>query len=94
MSAERDPETDQQLPEKNHCRVIQELVIAEEQARQRPGHEHVVAAMESSLAVGRKKYGTGLQPFNGRDPLLDLEEELRDALVYVRQCRYERDNPQ
>lgn len=79
MSTQRDPETDQQLPEQNAYPVIQKLIITE--------------AMESSLAIGVKKYGTGLQPFNGRDPLLDLEEELRDALVYARQLRYERDNP-
>lgn len=79
MSDERDPETDQQLPEQNSYPVIQQLIITE--------------AMESSLAIGVKKYGTGLQPFNGRDPLLDLEQELRDALVYARQLRYERDNP-
>jgi len=79
MSAERDPETDQQLPVPNAHPVIQKLIIEE--------------VMAESLAVGVKKYGTGLQPFNGRDPLLDLEQELRDALVYVRQTRYERDHP-
>lgn len=79
MSTVRDPETDQALPTQNAYPVIQKLIITE--------------AMQSSLDIGVKKYGTGLQPFNGRDPLLDLEQELRDALVYARQLRYERDNP-
>lgn len=79
MSTERDPETDQPLPTKNEHPVIQQLIITE--------------VMQGSLDLGRRKYGTGLQPFNGRDPLLDLEEELRDALVYARQVRWERDNP-
>ena len=34
---------------------------------------------------GRKKYGTRLQSFNGRNALVDLYQELLDATVYVRQ---------
>lgn len=33
---------------------------------------------------GLKKYGTHLQPHNGRDTLLDIYEELLDAVVYIR----------
>lgn len=36
-------------------------------------------------AVGRERYGTPLQPFNGRSALIDLYQELLDAVVYVRQ---------
>lgn len=80
MSDTRDPETDQPMPTvKSGLPVIQKLIIQE--------------AMEESLALGTRKYGSGLVPFNGRDPLLDLEQELRDALVYARQVRWERDNP-
>ena len=40
---------------------------------------------------GRTKYGTPLQPFNGRDALTDTYQELLDACVYMRQLLYERD---
>lgn len=34
---------------------------------------------------GRSKYGVPLQPFNGRDPLVDLYQEFLDAIVYTKQ---------
>lgn len=40
---------------------------------------------------GEQKYKTKLQPFNGRDTLKDLYQELMDALVYTRTLLYERD---
>lgn len=40
---------------------------------------------------GRSKYGTPLQPFNGRDALTDCYQELLDACVYMRQLLFERD---
>jgi len=39
---------------------------------------------------GLLTYGVSLKPFNGRDPLLDLYQELLDAVVYMRQLLYER----
>ena len=41
---------------------------------------------------GIKKYGTPLQPFNGRDPLKDAYQEALDLAVYLRQAIFERDN--
>lgn len=41
---------------------------------------------------GLKKYGTRLQPFNGKDGLVDLYQELLDAVVYIRQVIYEQEN--
>lgn len=41
--------------------------------------------------VGRARYGTPLQPHNGRDALVDLYQELLDAVVYCRQAIFERD---
>ena len=41
---------------------------------------------------GRSKYGTPLQPFNGRDALVDVYQEILDAAVYMRQLIFERDN--
>lgn len=67
---------DQPLPTPNRHPVIQDLVAADLAARR---------------AIGIQRYGTPLQPFNGRDPLRDLYEELIDAVQYVRQVIYERD---
>ena len=41
--------------------------------------------------IGRKKYGTELQPFNGRNASVDLFQELLDSVVYCRQAIIERD---
>ena len=42
--------------------------------------------------MGVKKYGTALQPFNGRDALVDAYQEALDLVVYLRQAIFERDN--
>lgn len=34
---------------------------------------------------GRRRYGTPLQPFNGRKPLVDAYQEVLDLAVYMRQ---------
>lgn len=39
--------------------------------------------------MGTKKYGTPLRVHNGRDPLVDLYQELQDAIMYSAQCRLE-----
>lgn len=41
-------------------------------------------------AAGSLKYGTRLKVENGRDPLIDLYQELMDSLVYCRQELYKR----
>jgi hypothetical protein len=51
----------------------------------------VICDMISRDKVGQQQYGTRLQPYNGRDALRDLYEELLDAAVYARQMIYERD---
>lgn len=48
--------------------------------------ELVARDMQKRLELGIKRYGTGLQPFNGRDFLRDLYEELLDALAYGDGC--------
>ena len=39
--------------------------------------------------MGEKKYGTRLKTFNGRDALLDLQQEVYDAIVYAQQAKLE-----
>ena len=41
--------------------------------------------------MGIQKYGTALQPFNGRNAAQDLYEELLDATVYTKQMITEYD---
>lgn len=55
---------------------IQALVISDVSARR-------------ELGIGR--YGTPLQPNNGRDALLDAYQEALDLCCYLRQVLYERD---
>ncbi len=45
----------------------------------------VITDMKSRDDFGRKKYGTPLQPNNGRDSLVDAYQEALDLCVYLRQ---------
>ncbi|AGL13859.1 hypothetical protein [Actinoplanes sp. N902-109] len=40
--------------------------------------------------IGRQRYGTALQPHNGRDALRDAYEEALDLACYLRQAIAER----
>lgn len=51
----------------------------------------VIQDMQQRDQVGRERYGTPLQAFNGRDALVDLYQELLDAVVYCRQLIEERE---
>ncbi len=51
----------------------------------------VMADMRERDASGRAKYGTPLQPHNGRDWLVDSYQEALDLAVYLRQGIFERD---
>lgn len=42
--------------------------------------------------IGKEKYDTRLQPFNGRNPLKDAYQEALDLVVYLRQAIYEQEN--
>ena len=53
--------------------------------------DRVIQDMHDRDSVGFARYGTRLQPFNGRDALVDLYQELLDAVVYTRQEMSERE---
>lgn len=72
-------EGDQPLPTKNDQPDIQSLVILDIEERRR---------------VGISRYGTALQPFNGRDVILDAYEEAMDLCMYLKQMMVERDSAQ
>ena len=52
----------------------------------------VIRDMADRDAEGAEKYGTRLQPGNGRDALVDAYQEALDLVVYLRQSIWERDN--
>ncbi len=77
MSNEYDPATaTQPLPTKNSHRAVQDYVI-----------DDIVKRKEHGI----KKYGTALQPNNGRDALQDAYEEALDLCQYLKQAIIERD---
>ncbi len=62
-------EGDQPLPAHNDRAAVWDLVKAD---------------IDSRDNLGRLRYGTRLQPFNGRDTVRDTYEEALDKLVYLR----------
>jgi len=52
-------------------------------------HKLLIADMKSRDEFGFKKYGTRLQPFNGRNQLKDAFEEFLDGTVYLRSALFE-----
>lgn len=80
MSTERDPETDQPLPTNDHPNLP---VI----------HELVCDDLQDRLAMGIRKYGTALRPWNNRSFLLDALGEVYDLAVYLRGLLYEEEHP-
>lgn len=59
-----------------------------------PIWELVIKDMQERDQLGRERYGTPLQAHNGRDGLVDLYQELLDAVVYTRQLIEERGEPE
>jgi hypothetical protein len=44
----------------------------------------VVKDLEARKQLGIERYGVALQAHNGRNTLLDLYEELQDAVIYIK----------
>ena len=51
-----------------------------------PAKDRALTWMRARAEFGRKKYGAPLQLHNGRNPLLDLLQELLDGRAYGEQC--------
>jgi hypothetical protein len=73
---EDNPPLDQPMPIKNAHPYMQDLVLED---------------IEKRKEIGIQRYGTLLQPHNGRDFLRDAYEECIDQCMYLRGCLYERD---
>lgn len=54
-------------------------------------HDRVAADIAARGELGRQRYGTKLQPWNGRRSLQDAYEELLDGACYVLQAKTEVD---
>jgi hypothetical protein len=67
---------DQPAPVKNNSKPVWELVIEDMLERNK---------------IGIVRYGTALQPFNGRNALIDAYQEALDLVVYLRQELEERE---
>lgn len=59
-----------------------------------PTWEIVVEDMIKRDVMGRSKYGTPLQPFNGRNSLQDAYEEVLDLAVYLKNAILEQGGTQ
>lgn len=52
-------------------------------------HQLMINDIQARMDLGTRRYGTPLQPHNGRNALLDAYEELLDLGVYLRQHLFE-----
>lgn len=55
-------------------------------------HDLVIRDILARKNLGLRRYGTVLQPFNGRSYLRDVYEELLDAAAYCRGLIWEEEN--
>jgi hypothetical protein len=66
--------------------AIQPMVVEELQFE---GYEELAKDIHERAEMGKQKYGTLLKPFNGRNALTDLKQELLDGIVYAKQAEEE-----
>lgn len=63
---------------------------APKQNNHKPTWHLVIQDMLERDGVGRRRYNTPLQPYNGRDSLQDAYEEALDLCVYLKNAIEER----
>lgn len=78
-----------QLSPEESEKAMREAILGEQQPEptstdEPSAHDLVIVDMAARKEFGLAKYGSLLQPGNGRDNLQDLYEELLDACVYIR----------
>jgi len=76
-------------PTNNEHPAIADVVAADFVALGNLEGAAVAADIMARKAFGMAKYKTPLQPFNGRDVVMDLYQELLDATKYARVLLYE-----
>lgn len=72
-----------------HPPVWDALIAEIECHHETPAAIAMLDDMRARDAVGRERYGTPLQPWNGRDALVDAYQEALDLAVYVKQAQLE-----
>jgi hypothetical protein len=81
----------QPLPKKNRRKYVKDTILKEIDVAFL--HPVVAVRLKKEVAIrselGYTRYGTYLQPHNGRNWLIDLKEELLDALFYATQGNME-----
>lgn len=82
---------DQPLPMPNAFPFIHDLMVRDiNEIFSLTETKHTLTAdVLARKALWERRYGTPLQPFNGRNVVLDAYEELLDAAAYLRQALYE-----
>lgn len=80
--------TTQPAPVKNTRAAIWPLVIVDVTSRLPAGpvRDLFVAFVKERDQMGRAKYGMPLQPWNGRNPLVDAIQESGDKIAYLAQA--------
>lgn len=89
----------QAMPVKNDHPCVQDLVIADLRAAIGQADDfgqllvdtRVIDDIEARKAIGLAKYGTLLQPFNGRNAYVDAYQEALDLAQYFKQIELEGD---
>lgn len=76
------------LPSESEKKLAEELGVPYQEPPKsndnKSAHDLVIEDMAARKQFGLKKYGTLLQPGNGRDALQDAYEEALDLCVYLR----------
>lgn len=81
----------QDAPKANSNKPVWEAVIEDEiRSGSSFNEEYIVPDMKKRHQKGLETYGVPLQPFNGRDPLLDAYEEALDLMAYLKQAEMEK----
>jgi len=78
---------EQAKPTPNSFPAVWDVVIADLEATPNfPNKDVLIRDMRERDAEGRKRYGTPLQPHNGRDAVIDAYQEALDMVVYLKQA--------
>lgn len=91
MSDTKNPAVDREPPpSEGSGPPIVELVVADvDKYRLSKIAAELADDLRVRAEVGRKKYGTLLMAYNGRDPIVDAYQEALDLVMYLRQAREE-----
>lgn len=83
------PASTPQPAPKRGGKVVLEFVLESLRETLYEQHHAIIQDLEDRAAEGLKKYGTYLETFNGRDPLMDGYQEILDLLMYAKQYELE-----